>query len=470
MPLFILDSYISKSIKRCLVLLSLILTYTSSFSQPIVWKQGDDGWILTKGIDNKTYKKFFAVGFWHIPGYKLSITPDSSIENENVFIQKTKYANIIMIDPRYMKGYMKGKVQMVTNFSAAVHNSFLNNIPGLSKGADKDYYRSQYLKRAVNDISFENVIDSSINVLTSTFSGYDIAYAPIDEIALGGVSAWCIPSSVGDKIYERIKKKQPGAIVFADISGHGRGSTYFFERRYLQSHSSLPPHPPYELLPEEFRTYMQKPLLGFSLAHDGSGVYDITNGSYSYKNYDRDALRKLWYENVKQLSDSYKNNGNVFSINAFRDFYSDPYLAATTVEALKQGTGGKAIWLYFDGNGYAKPENVTPYDYMKNVRCQIYTAIIHGATGVFFWNDWKKTPEVFDALQPVLKELNENLGTIYLKTKSGKTDGNLHMIIKESENGDTSVIASNTSLKESISFRIGDITRKLPPLGIYIGR
>jgi len=167
--------------------------------------------------------------------------------------------------------------------------------------------------------------------------------------------------------------------------------------------------------------------------------------SNSYNNIDFETLKNIWYENVRIISSAYKNNGNVFSINAFRDFYANPILSGITVDALREGLGGDVpIWLYFDGNGYAKPANVTAEYYVKSVKCQIYTSIIHGATGIFFWNDWSKTPEVFDVLLPMLKELNGYLPIIKSNTIEMKIDNDLHVMVKDF-NGKKYIIASNTS-------------------------
>jgi len=70
------------------------------------------------------------------------------------------------------------------------------------------------------------------------------------------------------------------------------------------------------------------------------------------------------------------------------------------------------LWIYFDGNGYARPASVTPEAYLKSVECQIYTAIVHGATGILFWNDWAKTPEVYEQLLPILAKLNQRLDVV----------------------------------------------------------
>lgn len=179
------------------------------------------------------------------------------------------------------------------------------------------------------------------------------------------------------------------------------------------------------------------PLLGFYEAYDGTPVYQFTNGEYSYNKYDRETLINIWKENIRIISEDYKGNGDVFGINAFLDFYAYPILAGITVDALRTGLGGSKvpIWLYFDGNGYAKPSNLTPSDYLKIVKCQIYTAIIHGATGVLFWNDWSKTPEVFDELVPIMEELNNNLAIIKLNTLETMVDGDQHVTIKGEKSG-----------------------------------
>lgn len=180
-------------------------------------------------------------------------------------------------------------------------------------------------------------------------------------------------------------------------------------------------------------------------------------------------MKRIWYENTKIIAGDYSGNGDVFGINAFRDFYAYPVLAGLTVDALRAGLGEKVpLWLYFDGNGYAKPGNVAPEQYLVNVKCQIYTAIIHGATGILFWNDWSKTPEVFDELLPVMEELNDNLEIIKLNTVERVIEGDKHIIIKGNSK-ERYIIASNTSKTDSITIEPQKgITLKLAPLETLI--
>jgi hypothetical protein len=191
-------------------------------------------------------------------------------------------------------------------------------------------------------------------------------------------------------------------------------------------------------------------------------------GNYSYTQYDRDSLKRIWFENLKILAEDYQANGDVFGINAFRDYYALPELAGLTVDALKAGLGDDVpLWIYFDGNGYAKPASVIPSDYLLNVKCQIYTAIIHGATGVLFWNDWSKTPEVFDHLLPVMEELKNNLPMITLDVVERVADGNKHMVIKGGGNKKY-VIATNSSKTEVVTIDLPNgNTLSLKPLEVY---
>lgn len=138
---------------------------------------------------------------------------------------------------------------------------------------------------------------------------------------------------------------------------------------------------------------------------------------------------------------------------------------------MKDGLKEKPIWLYFDGNGYAKPANVTPENYVKNVKCQIYTSIVHGATGIFFWNDWSKTAIVFDNLLPVLKELNENLYMIYFHTIERKIESDLHVMIKRDGNGGKYIIATNTSKTNDAALNVHGVEKKkLNPLEVYVSK
>lgn len=428
-------------------------------------------WLYKKNKLTSKEEKFFGIGLWHVPGYTLTENNYTDVTHYDDFKERTASSNIVIIDSRYLKSYMNEKILMIGNFSATLHG-YLDKITALPKSSDKDYYRTQYLKGNANNPELIEAFDNEVRRIVNKYPEFERAYFPIDEIALGGVAKWFIPPVIGEKMYESIKKRETNPIVLVDLMGHGRGSTFFFEQNYLKTHASMPVKPPYDLLSEGTNAQKTYPLLGFSQAYDGTPVYKFDlNGNYSYENLNIETLKRIWYENVRQIASAYQKNGNVFSINAFRDFYANPILAGVTTDAMKDGLKEKPIWLYFDGNGYAKPANVTPENYVKNVKCQIYTSIVHGATGIFFWNDWSKTAIVFDNLLPVLKELNENLYMIYFHTIERKIESDLHVMIKRDGNGGKYIIATNTSKTNDAALNVHGVEKKkLNPLEVYVSK
>lgn len=438
-----------------------------------------ENWIYRKNKETGKEEKFFGIGTWHVMGFNPAQDPDPADgPNAQIFLQKTTHFNMVNIDPRYIKPYMSGKMLMINNFSPALH-SYLDGIPGLPQGKDKDYHRTQFLKANSNNAQLISAMDNVVLTAKSSYRNFDRAYHSIDELALGGVARWFIPPAIGEKMYESVKKHEGNdAIFFVDLLGHGRGSTFFFEKNYLKDNATMPGNPPYELLSANAQQQKDIPLLGFFRAHDNSYVYNFSkDGGYGYLNLDIIKLKELWYENVKQIAEAYKDNGTVFGINAFRDFHAHPILAGVTVDALKAGLGDKPIWLYFDGNGGARPKSMSAKDYANGLKCQIYTSIVHGATGFFFWNDWSQkyedgTPmyEVFDALLPIVKELNENQHIFYLPTIERKIANDLHVMIKkDATSGKKYIIATNTSKTSKLPLGVQGLQKsELAPMEVYI--
>jgi hypothetical protein len=461
-----------------LIVTCLILFWASSCSERETspserksWYTDDQGWLLMKNEMNQG-ERFFAIGTWHVPGYTFTkeVHADSLdyLRNAQLFNERTSPFNMVFVTSGLEKDYMSEKIHILNPFSPMLH-AYLDRFDTLPKGDDKDYYRSQLMKQEVDNPAFIHYLDSQIVSLLNNKTNDKYIFSHIDEIALGGVGKWAVPPETGKQIFERLKVHDPEAIVFVDLVGHAKGSSYLFEKQYLRSNKQMPDDPPYELINENARK-CKMPLLGFFHAYDGTPVYEFDEmGNYSYTKYDNETLKRIWFENLKIFAEDYKSNGNVFGINAFRDFFALPELAGLTVDALKEGLGDEVpLWIYFDGNGYAKPANISPADYLVNVKCQIYTAIIHGATGVLFWNDWSKTPEVFDHLLPIMEELKNNLAIIKLDTEERVVEGNQHMVIKR-DGKKRFVIATNSSKTDVVTILLPDGTsRSLDPLEVCL--
>jgi len=460
-----------KSVYASLALLvALCFQTTDLFSQQSSWKT-DDGWVLRKAPGSSKYEKFFAVGVWNIPGYNLQAMEEDPVAyriNAKPYLDKSPLYNLVYLSPG-KTNYEQKRVEVTGSITfQETLKAYLDKVPGLKRGIDSDYVRRQYLNKHIEDKDLEMLLDSAINRVRETNDDADHIWAPIDEIVNGGAgSGWCWHPSVGKKIKERITKQEKNTLVYTDLVGIARGNAYLFERKYLQTHDSMPATVPYDALGKDAKIMENRPLLGFLRAHDGRPVYD--NGTADYTEYDLETLKSLFYENLKISAAAYKGSGDVFGSNTFIDFNTHPVLAGTAVEGIKAGVGEETpVWLYFDGNGYAKPSNLSAKDFAQVLKCQIYTSIIHGATGIMFWNDRSLTPEVFNALEPVLKQLNGNIQFITLNTQEMKADNDLHYMIKKDKNR-RYIIASNTSMTESIELNIPNvIKRSLKPLEVFV--
>lgn len=470
-----------RSLTLCLLIPMFLFCKTSNEEHEAVsYKEGWHYKRNKKGED----EKFFAIGAWSIPGYTPDRNGRTDRSNEQIFKMQARNINIYLTHQLNLKEFMAEDDRIVMT---TIGSDFLrgSNFPDFSnKGLENGYYRSQYLKNAVNTQDFSDALDVTINKsINSTFANIEVAYLPIDEVALGIGAArwyWSIPPEVGDKIYERLSLFDPNLIVFVDLAGHGKGGTFFFEKRYLKDYPSMPTDPPYDaIVNESARDYALNlkasgkgtPLLGFYESYDGVPTYQYNKESSAYTIYAPEELKTTHYENIKAYASAYKGNGNVFGINAFRDFYALPALAGITVDAIKDGLKDPTIpiWLFFDGNGYAKPSGIPAKSYANEVKCQIYTSIIHGATGVFFWNDMSKTPDVWNYLQPILEEMKDNLDIIKQTTIEKRINGDIHIIIKENTNGQKYIIATNTSKTSAVALKQVNVEKKvLLPLEVYI--
>ncbi|MDD2476288.1 MAG: hypothetical protein PHI32_10285 [Dysgonamonadaceae bacterium] len=433
-------------------------------------KLADEGWFLKK--TNGETEKFFPIGAWNIPGY---VAEDAN--STDVYNKQSRNINISF----HHIGQQRKDIMYMSIRPSYILMGFLSKMPVItSKGKEKGYYEGQYLKNIENDKELLTVLDDELHKHVLKYENVERAYLPIDEVSMGlAQNHWYTPPVVGEVIYKKLQTIDPNTIVFADLAGHGKGSSFFFEKRYLKEHSSMPETPPYEMTNESAQEYAKDalakgegfPLLAFNEGFNGVPAYEFKDNSYSYTSYTPEELKSYHYENIKAYAEAYKGNGNAFGINAFMDFRDNPVLAGTTVDAIRAGLGDPKvpIWLFFDGNGYAKPGNISAEDYVNQVKCQMYTSIIHGATGVFFWNDSRKTAEVWDALQPTLEEMKSNLDIFKLKTLEKRDDGDMHLMIKQDEKGKKYIMASNTSKTNNVPLEVENVEKNnLAPLEVYV--
>lgn len=451
----------SKKIIR--IFLILFIATNIATAQESKWST-KNGWVMKTNPVSKKDEKFFAIGLWGVPGYtfnRLSVSEENKkyTQNRNQFQNKIKHFNLFYIQSEFGKQYMNSVMKMggTSEFSWFLQNEYSDSKYGSYVG----YYLMRKLEqeKESNSTRLKKTINSAIDyTIREVKDSKDFLWAPFDEIATG-YQSWAWPVSVTDMVYDEIKKRTPNKLVFIDLLGSSSliANSYLFEQNYKEKYGKLPQNPPFNALRHQSGN---KSLNDFYVNHEGNQTMVLRNGEWQINRMTTRAFNNNWYENLKKTAQGYKNSGDIFGINSFQHLYKDPALAGLTVDAIKAGIGEDTpVWLFFDSNGYAKLSHDSNASYVKKIKCQMYTSIVHGATGVLFWSDLEKNDAVFRTLLPVIDELRSFEYILYMDTIEKNVDGNIHYMIKQGNNKKY-IIAVNASDKNSY-FSIRNVKRKL---------
>jgi len=456
--------------KYILFLLVSFMGIITVFGQQSSWKT-KDGWVYRKEAGSSSYKPFFAIGIWNIPGYQptaMNCTDDVYRKKSRSFLNNTDLYNMVYMNPGSDKdAYSRVEIVGSIPFYDMLF-TYQKSLNGVSLDDPYWQYKARrHMKYHAKDKRFEVMLDSVIADVVRRDGPVDHVWAPIDEIVQGGSGAsWTWYPETGEKIKERIKKQEPNTLVYTDLAGMPRGNYYLFEKRYLKTHKSLPSgQPPFEVLSKGTKILPSCPTYGFFQGYDGRPSY--INGTEDYTPFSEVELVDLIYNNMKICAKDYRKCGDVFGLNCFYDTNRHPILSGISVDGIRAGLGkDRPVWLFFDGNGWSRPEDESVETFVQNLKCQMYTSIIHGATGIMFWNDRDKSPAVFNELNKVVRELTDHLNVVHLKTIRSYSSGYLNYLIKGNKK-ERYIIATNTSLKESVNLRIEGLNRILKPLEVY---
>lgn len=402
------------------ILIIMLFLCVSVFSQHSIWTV-DEGWVKRK-ISNSESDKFFAIALWGIPEYKYTPnnredSPETYRNNKYIFKKYTDMFNMVYFHSGYSKNYMSDKI-IVSGSSEFpwYFERYMNNFNN-TMDSNTTWINMHILEKHTHSKFLTKEINNAIDLVISSHKKNGLneyIWAPIDE-----VSSW--PPVLIESIYDQIKQKDNNKLIYIDLTGNGKVRS--------------------------FKNKHKEPI----------------QANYSDSSFDDN-----WFQNIKQIAYEYRKGGDVFGINSYSDFYNKPRLAGNTVDAIKAGVGENTpVWLWFDSSSYAKPKDVKQKDYLNNIRCQIFTSIIHGASGVMFWTDTKKKPEVFNSLLPIVKEVQNIIPLIKSKTIEKKSSGDLHYIVKEFNNKKMAIIV-NTD-KDNPIYITYPITKYLLPLEVYVG-
>lgn len=445
------------------------------FAQDATWRI-QDGWVLKKENQQREYEKFFAIGLWGIPGYsfkKLSVKEEKLAYplNYSMYKNKIKYFNLFYLQSGYGKEYMNDVVKMggSAEFSWFLEKEYYNN----SDKVNASYLMMRKIEKNTNTLQFKKLIKKSIDLTINEAkrTSSDFIWAPFDEIA-SGFQYWCWPKKATDFVYSEIKRITPKKLVYVDLLGSdgGEGNSFLFEQYYKKKFGQLPQDLPFYAIYKSNKT--DNSPLNFHFNHKGHSNFEYKNGVRSKKQLDLQTYINDWYENVKLTANGYKNSGDIFGVNSYSVFYENPELVGYTVDAIKAGIRQDTpVWMFFDSNGYGKPANVSVADYLKNLKCQIYTSIVHGATGALFWSDLTTNDLIFNDLIPIIEDLRKNENIFLYRTVEKKLIGDIQYMIKENSEKERYLIAVNTNKMDVIYFTNSFSNKTIyQPLEVYSGK
>ncbi|MGJ1436893.1 hypothetical protein [Sphingobacterium siyangense] len=402
-----------------LVLLSLLV-----LGQSGKLSVGGNGWVLQDSGNGNPAKKFI-FGIWGIPQY-IAIHNKGQVSGADLLRSKTSFAkygdkfDLIFTHSEYIKDYMSDHIIMTGSSEFAyMFKDYLKKTDG--SYTDGKPLNMKKLASAYSNGSLDNIVYNGFDYLKGQFSAksnWTYIWAPIDEVV-----TW--PPNLIKGLYQ-IAKKKGDNLIYCDLFGSGKVNSYM----------------------------------------------TLSNTIANNRGVDDEKYITSWTNNVVKVAREYQGSGDIYGVNAYGEFYMDPVLAGKAVDGIKSALGNNVpVWLWFDPVGYAKPRTMILSDYITNVKCQIYTSIIHGATGVLLYNDLRKSPTDFDIFYPILKELKQNIDLFYLPTIASNLDGHLHFCIKRnSKTNEQFVIATNTNHTQNLTFSYKKNSKVLKPFEVYISK
>lgn len=482
--------------KRCFkyliyFLLFLYLASESIFAQVSNWSVRD-GWVLKKG------EKFFAVGIQGIPGYAFTGgESDSSVYSEAARVFNLIYMEAGEIKPYMSCSYNPGMVTlsgtgnfywMFDDSRDGGFNIFGHKVFGSAFTLDGARYVNPYkmvqLRKLEGDYTsrYMNVIkdymDGEYGFGSIIPEPWRVYMMP-DEADDGG-SGWVWTPETLKKYYDAINPAENGKLVFLGLEGVA-GSRYLYENKnYCNYQFPYPYSAPDSLrLNLDLFFYAWDKINRTGIRINFNKPYDPHNPDAVYEvDYSRQTplsiLRPYFYDNVRIVSEAYKDVANVIGLNSYRVFTLYPEVAGEVVDAIKEGCGPeKPVWLYFeaspDNNIY---EGISESDRSKLLKCQVYTSIVHGATGVIFWTwgnesyqDWTRrgvltyvdTDFYNKTVKPLAMELRNNKFIFDGSLVNKGVVGDVHyarFLVTRDDTNHYCIIAVNTSKTQTEKYRL----------------
>jgi len=463
------------------IFLFLLMTIVINVPYTFSWSTGKlktdtEGWVLD---DNG--KKFFAIGLWGIPNYTFVRNGEEPAGNDSLFVEETMNFNLILIQCNYQKPYMRhpGKIfsSGVSTFQWMLSEAGYTGTVELFRDDNPSndtilhYHRMKSLRD--NIYSLQSYIQTEIvDYINASFATFSLIHCIMDEPDTGR-RGWYWPPTVLQVYNNHVHTKAKDGLTYIDLGGNICANRFFYEKAFGDTFKVGTAPDSGECSPDNMDTY--------NFASDGTSLYTYSRANKWIRR-PISVFRRLFFENVRETAAAYRNCADVFGYNSYQVFREFPETAGETVDAIKAGCGNdKPVWLFFDAAAHQKPPGMSYVEYARLIKCQVYTSIVHGATGVYFFA-FTESDDVISEYWPLIKALagelqeycnifmmpivNQSWDTAY----HHKSYNHLHYSVRSSGTGEkTYLIATNTALKDSIQVNIEGFPQfTLEPLGIQI--
>ncbi|MFC1650496.1 hypothetical protein ACFL2X_02900 [Candidatus Latescibacterota bacterium] len=467
------------NMRAIVAVFSALLFLLYSCGTPRPWSFGESGTDSAGWVLDDSGNQFFAIGLWCVPGYTFSRDSDEPEGNDSIYGNITAPFNTVVMQAGYLKSYMNtGDVIFMSGLSTLKWmlssegysgDTFLapDSLP--TTGSTIHFDRMKSIRENLEALR-PYFSDTVIPNIEESFKGSDFIHFIMDEPDTGR-RGWFWPPEAMKAYHDTVHERSPDRLTYIGLGGSIRGNRYFYEQLFGDVFRVGTNPSRGESSPDNMDTY--------NFAFDGTPLFvyipGLLGGRWKIK--PPSAFTHAFYENVAQTASAYNSACDIIGWNSYTEFRDYPEAAGETVDAIKEACGkSKPVWMFFDGAADMKPSYMSFGEYGKLVACQVYTAVIHGATGALFFSC--SSPEQY---MPLITELALRLGDqsrIFIlpetsnhwdKTYHSPEYDHLHYSVRTEPGGKSYLIASNT---DSVSPCFVDVEGfpgfELPPLGVEI--
>ncbi|MFC1550983.1 hypothetical protein ACFL6P_00320 [Candidatus Latescibacterota bacterium] len=466
-----------------IAVLSAVLFGVCSSWAAIAWTLGERGTDAAGWALDDSGGKFFAVGIWGIPGYTfLRNTADTAepAGNDAAFTAVTAPYNTIVMQSGYRKSYMNARDPLFMSGLSTMQ--WMMSSEGYSgetplaadslpiTGSTIHFDRMNSIRENAGAVRqyFAGMV---IPHIEENFRGTNLVHFIMDEPDTGR-RGWFWSPEIMKAYHDAVHERSPDRLTYIGLGGSIGGNRYFYEKLFGNVFKVGTDPARGECSPEYMDTY--------NYAFDGTPQFEYISGLFIKNRWRKkppSALTHVFYENVRQTAAAYGTACDVIGWNTYNEFRDFPEAAGETVDAIKDACGrSKPVWLFFDGAANNKPSEMSYGDYGKLVACQVYTSIIHGATGALFFA-FSAPEEYMRNITALAENLGEHSSIFKLPETANRWDtayhseayDHLHYSIRTEPGGKSYLIASNTSAVSPYTVNVGGFRDfELEPLGFAV--